>query len=78
MKLKTPEFWYRSNGTPDLPTLIEKILIPFSFLYRMGYEIHQHSTTPEKLDFPVICIGNINAGGTGKTPIALAIMDAIR
>ncbi|MGB4106973.1 MAG: tetraacyldisaccharide 4'-kinase [Alphaproteobacteria bacterium] len=75
MPLKTPSFWYRSGGTPSLR---EKILSPFSFLYRIGYEIHQHSITPETLDIPVICIGNINAGGTGKTPAAIALMDVIR
>ncbi len=75
MPLKTPSFWYRSGGTPSLR---EKILSPFSFLYRIGYEIHQHSVTPETLEIPVICIGNINAGGTGKTPAAIALMEVIR
>jgi tetraacyldisaccharide 4'-kinase len=57
---------------------MEKILTPLSWLYRVGYEIHQHSVTPEKIDCPVICIGNVNVGGTGKTPTALALMDLIR
>lgn len=74
MPLKTPSFWYRSNNTPSLR---EKILSPLSFLYRIGYEIHQHSVTPETLEIPVICIGNINAGGTGKTPAAIALMEVV-
>ncbi len=75
MKLKTPGFWYRENG--DAP-LLEKILTPFSLLYRACYEIHQYSVKPEQFEFPVLCIGNINAGGTGKTPTALALMDLLQ
>ncbi|MGB4056569.1 MAG: tetraacyldisaccharide 4'-kinase [Alphaproteobacteria bacterium] len=75
MKLKTPDFWYRKNET--VPA-IEKILTPFSLLYRIGYELHQRSATPQKADIPVVCIGNINAGGTGKTPTALALMETLR
>ena len=29
----------------------------------------------EKFDIPVICIGNITVGGTGKTPLAEMIID---
>ena len=75
MKLKTPSFWYRNDENEPL---LEKILTPFSWLYRIGYEIHQHSVTPGSLGFPVICIGNLNAGGTGKTPTAIALMDLVR
>lgn len=75
MELKTPAFWYRKGGEISL---LEKILTPFSMLYRAGYEFHQHSVTPEKLDIPVVCIGNINAGGTGKTPASIALMDILR
>ncbi|MGQ0527020.1 MAG: tetraacyldisaccharide 4'-kinase [Alphaproteobacteria bacterium] len=73
---KTPSFWYRQekSGAP----LAEKILTPLSWIYRAGHEWHRHSKTPEVFSVPVLCVGNINAGGTGKTPVAIALMQRIK
>ncbi len=55
------------------PVHIQKWLLPFSWLYGLivyirnkffDWGILKH----EEFDIPVICIGNITVGGTGKTP----------
>ncbi len=64
--MKTPSYW-QSNS------LISKLLSPlgwvYGFLTQARLKLHQ----PQKADIPVICIGNITAGGTGKTPVAISI-----
>ena len=53
---------------------LRKLLLPFSWLYGIGvyirnslYNFNFFKTVSYK--FPVICIGNLNVGGTGKTPM---------
>lgn len=55
------------------PVYINKWLLPFSWLYGFGVYIRNKFFDwdifkREEFDIPVICIGNITAGGTGKTP----------
>lgn len=76
MIFKTPSFWYRKKGTP-VP-IAEVVLSPLSALYEIGYKLNQKTKTPHKKRVPVICIGNITAGGSGKTPTAIAVMKLIR
>lgn len=74
--MKTPSFWYRPPDTP--PTLAERLLGPFSAIYRLLYTLHQHSKIAHISDIPVLCLGNLVAGGTGKTPAALAVLDMVK
>ncbi|HBC78809.1 MAG TPA: tetraacyldisaccharide 4'-kinase [Bacteroidales bacterium] len=59
------------------------LLYPFSILYRMVTDLRNllYDTgilKSEEFDLPVICIGNITVGGTGKTPHAEYIIDLLR
>jgi tetraacyldisaccharide 4'-kinase len=66
--MKSPEFW-RS----DVKSAWPYVLSPLSWIYSKADAINRSMITPEKADVPVICVGNIVAGGAGKTPVALAI-----
>jgi tetraacyldisaccharide 4'-kinase len=47
-------------------------LWPLSKLYGLAAR-HRLQTAPRKrIDVPVLCIGNLTVGGTGKTPVAIA------
>ncbi len=74
-KLKTPPFWYRHAGTKA--PLLETILTPLGWAYSIGHKINTARRKTEKAAMPVICIGNLVAGGSGKTPVALSLMQMI-
>ncbi|MFV9875288.1 MAG: tetraacyldisaccharide 4'-kinase [Rickettsiales endosymbiont of Dermacentor nuttalli] len=67
----TPSFWYKTKS------YISYILLPLAFLYSLIVYIRNKFTIPKKARIPVICIGNIIAGGAGKTPVAIAIAKAL-
>lgn len=63
--------WYRT-------TPLHLILIPISLLFHLLVALRRalyrsHILPSHKLAVPVIVIGNISAGGTGKTPLTLAL-----
>jgi tetraacyldisaccharide 4'-kinase len=56
-----------------MPKFLFYLLIPFSWLYGLiisfrKWLYNSGLYTRSKFDFPIICVGNITAGGTGKTP----------
>lgn len=64
--MKTPYFWKTRSR-------ITSLLQPLSLLYELCYRIKRAFTVQVKLAVPVVCVGNITAGGSGKTPFALAL-----
>lgn len=56
-----------------MPGFLVYLLIPFSWLYGAIISLRKFLYrsgiyTRSSFDFPIICVGNISAGGTGKTP----------
>ena len=62
----TPEFWARRG-------LISSLLQPLAWVYAQGAAARQHFARPWQAPVPVICVGNLVAGGAGKTPVALSL-----
>lgn len=65
---RTPSHWYAPRG------LYALAMLPAAWAYGWGRKIHVASSKPQRPPLPVICIGNIVAGGSGKTPTARAVM----
>jgi tetraacyldisaccharide 4'-kinase len=57
-----------------LAQLITYVLVPWSFIYGLGVFCHRNLyrlKRPYQAPKPVISIGNITVGGTGKTPLVI-------
>lgn len=53
------------------------LLIPISFVYSIILACRFYLARPKKVNAKVICIGNAVIGGSGKTPVAIAIAKQI-
>lgn len=71
MQLKTPQFWSERNT-------IALSLMPFSVIYFLVSSLRKFFQKPYKISKPVICVGNLIAGGSGKTPVAIALGKILR
>ena len=74
--MREPRFWYppRTGAAPQLPA---RLLAPAGWLYGLAGRIRYRRATPERAAVPVVCIGNLTAGGTGKTPLALTLAERL-
>jgi tetraacyldisaccharide 4'-kinase len=70
LRMRAPEFW---QGRDYTARLAAAVLSPFGFLYGATVAWKRDRTQPYRPRAKVICVGNLTVGGTGKTPIAIAI-----
>ena len=68
--INTPKFWYKNDLISKFKSLL---LFPFSIVWISVSLIKKIFVKPYKSNLKVICIGNLNIGGSGKTPFAIQI-----
>jgi|GEM_PF-7094461 len=64
--MRAPEFW-KEDGA------LARLLDPIGRAYGIAGALRRRFVTPTSVDIPVICVGNLTAGGAGKTPTAIAL-----
>tara|TARA_B100000686_G_C16743269_1_gene947914 strand:- start:327 stop:1259 length:933 start_codon:yes stop_codon:yes gene_type:complete len=73
MKILKPKFWDQNYFT-----FLSILLFPISLLYRFILFLRKLFVAEKKFAIPIICVGNIYIGGTGKTPISLKICKILK
>lgn len=67
MTTEMPPFWWNERDWRAW------LFFPFAAAYGFVAGRRMDSANPPKGSIPVLCIGNLTVGGTGKTPVAIAI-----
>lgn len=71
MVSEAPPFWWEKPG------LRSAFLAPAGWVYGRIARRIMETRVRKSVDVPVICVGNFTVGGSGKTPTALALADAV-
>lgn len=72
MKLIRPKFWNEKRN------ILSFLLLPFAKIYQFFFYLKYKTTNPKKFEIPILCIGNIYLGGTGKTPLSIEISKELK
>jgi tetraacyldisaccharide 4'-kinase len=76
MKLSTPRWWYERHGRHGRVT--RTLLKPASWLWAAAMARRIARTPGEDVGVPVISVGNLTVGGSGKTPVAREVLRLVR
>lgn len=64
--MKAPRFWQADGPLP-------RVLAPLGWAWSVGASLRGAGRKPFDPGIPVVCVGNVVAGGAGKTPVALSL-----
>jgi tetraacyldisaccharide 4'-kinase len=68
--MQAPRFWTRDGLLPGL-------LSPLALAYDLGGRLRWALSRQRRAAVPVLCVGNLVAGGAGKTPVAIDLLQRL-
>lgn len=72
--MRAPAFW---GNPPERPGLLARLLAPLAWVWA-AVTRRRLARPGARLGVPVICVGNISAGGAGKTPTVIALVERLK
>ncbi len=69
--MRAPDFWTEGGA-------LAQALAPLGAAYAGVGSLRRALARPVTVPVPVVCVGNLVTGGAGKTPVALALLGALR
>ena len=73
MNFLKPKFWDK-----DQISFFSILLFPITFLIKFLFFLKRNLSKTHTCTVPIICVGNIYLGGTGKTPICIEIYSILK
>src|SRR5579863_9461215 len=71
--MRAPDFW-RAGGDP----WPQRLLLPAAAIYGAATALRRWRHRPYRLPVPVIVAGGLTLGGSGKTPLAIALAERLK
>ncbi len=68
--MRAPDFWTEDGA-------LAALLAPLGAGYDLAGRLRRALIPSVSADIPVVCVGNLVAGGAGKTPVVLALVEAL-
>ena len=69
--MPAPDFWSERS-------IASNFLLPAGAIVSSIAWIRSQTARPQQIKVPVVCVGNLVAGGAGKTPVALSLAKRLK